>query len=463
MKSPVLLVVDGETADREHTAQVLRASGYRTRTCGDGLQAVLGIESDPPDLVISDIHMEGMGGFDLLVHVKARWPDLPVVILSTVGDHSTVVEAMQRGASDYVMKPAASASLLAAVKKGMRIRVAYPSPPSRIPEILGRTRGMVEVRRLVTLAASSEVYVFITGETGTGKELVARAIHRYSSRSAAPFVAHNCAATPHDLFESQFFGHRRGAFTGAFENHIGLLEQADGGVLLLDELESLEPSNQAKLLRVLDDGEIRPLGSSEPRRVSVRFFAATNRDEQQLIASGALRDDLYYRLRGLQIPLPSLRERREDIPILADFFLGPEDGPISPEALDALCAFSWPGNVRQLRNVIRGAKALAGTGKVGLQHLALNPPAPDPSRETHASNPTFPWPAGSTLKEIERLAILEALRSHGGNLSRAARTLGIDRSTLRRKCIGLARKECHGQGCDGGHCEAAVAFPSRSP
>jgi DNA-binding NtrC family response regulator len=291
---------------------------------------------------------------------------------------------------------------------------------------------MVQVRHLVFLAARNDVNVLITGATGTGKELVARAVHRLSSLCSGPFVAHNCSLTPPDLFESQFFGHRRGSFTGADRDHVGLLEVAHGGTLLLDELECLSLSHQAKLLRVMDDGDVRPVGSSEPRTVSVRFLAATNRDPQEMVRQGTLREDLYYRLRGLEIKLPPLRERREDVALLALHFLAGHEGTFTTEAFAALRDYSWPGNVRELRNVVRRARTLAADRPISPCDLALDS-APAVIPDEPPGPMGLPIVAGHALMEAERNTIVRALRDAGGRQTQAARSLGIDRSTLRRK------------------------------
>jgi DNA-binding NtrC family response regulator len=283
----------------------------------------------------------------------------------------------------------------------------------------------------VTLAAGSSVPVLITGETGTGKELVARAIHRYSPLSAGPFVAHNCAVMPRDLFESQFFGHRRGSFTGAERDHEGLLVRADGGVLFLDEVQALLLEHQAKLLRVLDDGEVLPIGATRAARIAVRFLAATNRDPREMIEAGELREDLYYRLCGFEIRLPPLRERRGDIPLLALHFLGSAAPGFRPDAMEALTHAAWPGNVRQLRNAVASAAAAAGGAEISLRHLSLE--AEDRAAATGGNGGATPEALRGTLRDVERRAIVQALADSEGNRSLAARLLGIDRSTLRRK------------------------------
>jgi two-component system NtrC family response regulator len=294
---------------------------------------------------------------------------------------------------------------------------------------VGHSASILQVRHQVVLASRSDANVVITGQTGTGKELVARSIHRLSSPDRPrPFVAHNCALTPPDLFDSEFFGHRRGAFTGADRDRVGLLRQADGGILLLDELECLSLTNQAKLLRVLDDGEIRPLGGEESRSISVRFLAATNRSPAAMFATGDLRQDLYFRLRGFQIELPPLCERIDDIPLLAAHHLQPRHKHLTPAALDALARCRWPGNVRQLRSVLGSACANAGAGDIEERHLDLA--AADPRRPEPSAQPS---PRDSSLRAIERRAIVAALTDNQGSRNLAAKSLGIHRSTLRRR------------------------------
>jgi two-component system NtrC family response regulator len=292
---------------------------------------------------------------------------------------------------------------------------------------------MVEVRHRVTLAARSNVPILITGDTGTGKELVARAIHATSASASGSFVPHNCAVSPRDLFDSQFFGHRKGAFTGADQDHLGLLREADGGMLFLDELETLDLMFQAKLLRVLDDGEVRPVGSEKSYRVAVRFVAATNRAPRSMLADGSLREDLYYRLRGFEIQLPRLAERRQDIPALARYFL---DGAPEPtaEAMALLEAGPWPGNVRELRNAVVRAVAVANGRAIEPDHLPSGlETAGDEALETSPHRAGELQEVSLSLRDVERRAILEAMERCGGNRSKAARMLEIDRSTLRRK------------------------------
>ncbi len=444
MRGRLVLIVDDEACVARYLESTLSGAGYRTRVARNGVEGLLAIERERPDLVLSDLKMPEMDGLELLRHVRQRWPDLPLILVTVVESIDTVVHAVRMGAVNYLIKASPPEVILSAVERACRSASGGGRPADSFDEIVGTSRSMVEARHLIALAARSDVNVLITGRTGTGKELAARAIHRASSLSDGPFVAVNCAAVPSDLFESTFFGHRKGAFTGADRDATGLLEAANGGVLLLDELESLAPAHQAKLLRFLDDGEVRPVGASLVRHADVRVLAASNMDPAELLESSLLREDLYFRIRGFEIHLPDLRERASDIPHLAAHFLGADGPRLSPEALDVLAAYDWPGNVRELRNVLARARALAGSGTIGPEHLALSP-LRGRGRETPAGaasvTPTAAAPGASvtgTLRDIERQAVIEALTRAEGNRSRAARSLGIDRSTLRRKLKELA-------------------------
>jgi DNA-binding NtrC family response regulator len=425
-----LLVVDDDPGSLRYAALALEHAGHRVRTAPDGVHAVLAVERERPALVVTDLQMPNMDGLELLTLIRERWPDLPVMVISVQEDIATVVEAVQRGAVNYLVKPVSIPVLLAAAAKALARAARTPAEPAA-PEIVGVSAAIVRVRHLIALASRSDVNVVVTGETGTGKELVARAIHRLSGLAGGPFVAHNCALTPAEMFDSEFFGHRRGAFTGADRDRAGILREAHGGVLFLDELECLPPAHQAKLLRVLDDGEIRAVGSDQSRPVSVRFLAATNRPPEEMLASRELREDLYYRLRGFQIELPPLRERREDIPLLAAHLLGAR-AELTGRALRALEECAWPGNVRQLRNALRSAHAVADGRSIDAGHLDLSA-ATSARASTAPPPPVATTPKGATLEDLEREAIARALEACGGNLSQAARALGIHRSTLRRK------------------------------
>jgi len=433
--SSKILIVEDERGAADYLQAVLFELGHELRVTSNGIEALIALEANAYDLVISDLRMPQMDGFELLTHVKQRWSDLPVIVLTGETEVSGIVEAVQLGATNYLMKPATPALIEAAVSRALMPGKAAVAGDGSLPELIGSSPAMVEVRHRVVMAARSDVHVLVTGDTGTGKELVSRAIHDYSSLADGPFVAHNCAIAPQDLFESEFFGHRRGSFTGADRDRLGLLREAHGGVLFLDELETLHPVHQAKLLRVIDDGEVRPVGDERTFNVSVRFVAATNRDPRIMIEEEGLRADLYYRLRGIEIALPRLRERLGDVPLLAAHFLG-EDGPeITDDAMQALCESAWPGNVRQLRNVLQGAKALAGDGRITRRNLSLDADVvpPPPRLVPEGTTPTVPH--GATLREVEKQAITQALEDCDGNRTKAAKLLDIDRSTLRRKIV----------------------------
>jgi len=448
VRNASVLVVDDDRCSLDFMRLALSGEFAQVRTATGGIEALLALEASVPDLVITDLRMPDMDGLELLQLVKERWPEVPLILVTVEQEIATVVEAVQRGATNYLTKPVSPSSLCSIAVRALATTCASRTTADRsVPEILGSSRCMVRARHLVCLAARSDVNVLITGETGTGKELVARAIHRLSSLSRGPFIAHNCAVSPQDLFESLFFGHRRGAFTGADRDHRGLLEQADGGVLFLDELECLSLQHQGKLLRFLDDGRIQPVGSEQDRVVAVRILSATNREPERMLADGSLREDLYYRLRGFEIQLPPLRGRRQDISRLAEHFLSGTGKILTSGALDALRAFHWPGNVRQLRNALQSARALASGAMIGNRDLSLTPVSRgvlgavgtrvlEPGAEESSLKPS-PEPAkiasGGSLRSLERQALLDALRTAQGHRGKAAQALGIHRSTLRRK------------------------------
>ncbi len=430
-----ILVVDDDGSCARYASAALTESGHEVRCAANGVEALLLVEERLPDLVLSDLRMPEMDGLELLAHLRQGWPELPVLLITVDEDIEHVVQAVQSGAVNYLLKPCAPERLCDAVEKALRIpRSPRQHGYDEMARIIGRSRAMVEVRQAVLFASRAEMPVLITGRTGTGKEIVARTIHAASKRSSGPFVAHNCALAPRDLVDSVLFGHRRGAFTGADRDQVGLFEQADGGVLFLDELEAMSLELQAKLLRVLDDGEVHAIGSPKARHVSIRFVAATNREPLTMVAEGTLREDLYWRLRGLEIHLIPLSERLEDVQPLTEHFLGDDHAGISPEAAEALRECAWPGNVRELKNRILVAREKAQGQRIELRHLQLEP--------THRGAPPGEPPRSSrtqTLKESENEVILRTLAACGGNRTRAARALGIDRATLRRKLAELER------------------------
>ena len=427
-----ILVAEDERASGEYLKLLLEEMGFEVRLTGNGVEALLALEAGAFDLVITDLRMPSMDGFELLTHLGQRWPDLPAIVLTANEDVSDVIDAIRLGAVNYLVKPATPSSVGLAVERALLTRRRSVIADATVPELVGQSKAMVEVRHRVLMAARSDVHVLVTGDTGTGKELVSRAIHTHSGLSKGPFVAHNCALSPSDLFESEFFGHRRGAFTGADRDRRGLLREAHEGVLFLDELETLDPGFQAKLLRVIDDGEVRPVGAEKAERVNVRFVAATNREAQVMIDEGSLREDIYYRLRGIEIRLPAIADRREDIPMLVSHFGRDGADSFTPEAMEALCRAPLPGNIRQLRNIVQGARAAAGDSPVGMLHL----PADQLGRggaSALTGTGAGGIPRGISLRELERRAILQALEDCDANRTRAAKLLEIDRSTLRRK------------------------------
>jgi len=408
MLDPEVLVVDDDPCAANYLALVLQDARYIVKTAATGGQALRALEQGLPAVAFLDLQMPEMDGLELLTKIKERWPTLPVVMITVEEDISTVVDAVQRGATNYLVKPAAPAIILAATARAIaRNSRRVHSERDAACEVVGTSPAIVHVRQRVALAARTDVNVIITGETGTGKELVSRAIHRLSPQSTGPFIAHNCALLPAEMFDSEFFGHRRGAFTGADRDRVGLLQRAHDGVLFLDELECLSPANQSKLLRVLDDGEIRPVGADLTRLVSVRYFAATNRPPEIMLCERELRDDLYYRLGGFEIRLPPLRDRTEDIASLVEHFLRGSGNALTRQALQALERYSWPGNVRQLRNVLQAAKGVATGEFIDLPHLELG------WATARSERPSSIQGAGSTategpttsLESLEREAI----------------------------------------------------------
>jgi two-component system response regulator PilR (NtrC family)/two-component system response regulator HydG len=440
-----IVVVEDHRDLREFLAEALGEAGYSVEafpTADAALPRLLA--GEPADLVVTDLVLPGMRGHELLQEIRARRPELNVVVITAFGSIDSAIEMMKAGAYDYLTKPFGTDELLLTVERALqesrlrrevaRLSRAAAAPP---PGFVGASRPMQELFQLLGRIADSGHAVLITGESGTGKELVAHSLHRYSSRSA--FVAVNCAALPEHLLESELFGHVKGAFTGADRDKVGLFHAADGGTLFLDEVGELPPALQPKLLRVLESSEVRRVGATEAHRVDVRLVAATNRDLEEEVREGRFREDLFWRLNVLHVVVPPLRERTADIPLLAEHFLAVSGTPagasrpgarrISREALAMLTSYPWPGNVRELRNAIARAATLATTDVVHPEDL---PPRVREVGRTatlvaDASQRQLP------LRELEREYILEVLRQTGGNKSRAAEILGLDRKTLYRK------------------------------
>ncbi len=440
-----VLVVDDDRAVRTALRVNLSKAGFEVTLAQDGDEALKVMRQSAVDLVLSDVKMPGRSGLELLPELQEHWPRVPVVIMTGFGSVSNAVEAMRAGASDYIIKPVSRDELVVVLERALRERAledevtelrAQVHGQYAFDKLVGRTAAMQEVYGLVTAVASTDALVLLTGPTGTGKELLSHAIHYNSPRKGGPFVRINCAALPEGILESELFGHERGAFTGAIRQHRGRFEQADGGTLLLDEIGEIPLSVQVKLLRVLESGELQRLGGRETIEVDVRVIAATNRDLRAEVRAGRFRQDLFYRLNVFHIPVPSLSQRREDIPLLVDHFLARfaerhdrDVRSLSAEAMEALMAHDWPGNVRELEHTIERAVLLARSAEIDAFQL----PEAEAS-EAGESGALFDLEPGlslpDSLKEVERQLIIEALRQEQGVQARAARSLGISRSNL---------------------------------
>jgi len=433
-----ILVVEDDRELRELLEEVLKDGGYEVHTFGSAETALRALETPPgPDLVLTDLLLPGLSGQDLLREVHARLPGVGVLIMTAFGSIASAIELTKAGAFDYLTKPLSTEHLLHAVARALaagRGRRRVPAGRGSLPGFVGKAPCMLQLYDLIERAAGSPHAVLITGESGTGKELVAHALHRLSGREA--FVSVNCSALPEQLLESELFGHERGAFTGADRAKEGLFQVADRGTLFLDEVAELPLALQPKLLRALEQSEVRRVGGTSARTVDVRVVAATNRDLEAEVRAGRFRDDLYWRLNVLTVDVPPLRERPEDIPDLARSFLpaaapggdGPPPG-FTPEALALLGSYAWPGNVRELRNAVFRAAVLAEPPGIRPEHL------PARIRTGGETSGLLARAAGRqlSLEELERLYILQILRQTGGNKSRAAEILGLDRKTLYRK------------------------------
>jgi two-component system NtrC family response regulator len=443
---PKILVVDDDASLRRILEYNLAEEGYAVATAGSGEEALGLLEKARFDLVVTDIKMPGMDGMDLLRRVKESSPGTQVIVITAFGTIEMAVEAMKAGAFEYVTKPFNRDGLRLAVRKALRFQtletenVRLKREVTRkfgFENIVGDSPQMQRVFRLIEKVADSDASVLITGDSGTGKELVARAIHYRSSRAERPFVALNCAAIPRELLESELFGHKKGSFTGAIRDRSGKFEEARGGTLFLDEIGELPIDLQAKILRALQEREVTPVGGNDVIRIDARILAATNRDLEEAIEAGKFRDDLYYRLAVVPIHMPSLRERPDDIPLLVAHFLkelaGGQRVTVTRDAMDALKRHPWKGNVRELENTIERLLVLRETDAIRLEDLPEKVRSPSPPAEEPGAGVgfTFTFPAeGIGLEQAERALILEALRRSGWNQSRAAQLLRVPRHIL---------------------------------
>ncbi|MFH7320432.1 sigma-54-dependent transcriptional regulator [Desulfurivibrio sp. D14AmB] len=441
---PKVYICDDEEGIIRYLRKTLAELGYdvKARTSPLALLKELSEEGEEGGVLLLDIRMPEMDGLELLGRVNANRPDLGVIVMTGYGTIDSAVEAIKRGAFDYLTKPFPEERLAAVIQRclerqgllaenrALKNDLRQQLAPD---QIVFKSRRFGEVYELAQRVGASDLNVLLLGESGTGKELVAAAIHYAGPRAERRFLALNCAALTETLLESQLFGHLRGAFTGADENRKGLLVEADGGTLLLDEVGELSPALQAKLLRVLQEGEFIPVGSTKPQRVDVRFIAATNKNLAEMVAAGTFREDLYYRLNVFSLQLPPLRERPEDIQALAGHFLrraavrsGHPVRELTPDALAALGKYEWPGNVRELRNVIERGLVIARGDKLTAADLPLHLTRPGNGEDNGGAAPL-------TLADAERLQVARILKRTGWNKSRAARLLDITRSTLDRK------------------------------
>ncbi len=439
-----ILVVDDDSYVRESTEEILRRKGYQVDTSANGKDALVRLDEADFDLILSDIKMPEMDGIELLAAAKGKYPDIHVIMMTAFGSVDNAVEAMRKGAYDYIQKGSADPTEIELVveralkyqdsqRENKRLRSELQDKYS-FNNMIGKAHNMEQVFDLIDTVADSRATVLVTGESGTGKELVARALHYNSSRRSAPFIRLNCAALPKDLMESELFGHEKGAFTGAIKQTRGRFEMADGGTLLLDEISEIDPALQAKLLRVLQEREFERIGSTQTIKVDVRIVATTNRDLQKEVEAGNFREDLYYRLNVIEMGLPPLRERKEDIPALVQNFVAKyneENGKritgVADATLDALLAYDWPGNIRELENYTERAVVVA-------RGEAL---APDDYPQRLTSGPQGRDDGGihvgMTVQEMERRLIMKTLESCQGNRTEAAGMLGISTRTLRNK------------------------------
>jgi DNA-binding NtrC family response regulator len=438
-----ILVVDDETAARSALTELLREEGFEVQSAGDGFKALGRLDGWTPDIMITDLKMPGMDGIQLMDKVRAQVPDVSVVVMTAFGTVESAVEAIQHGADDYLTKPLHLGQLLVVVERvlehrelraetqRLRDELARRDTPKEdedasVAGLVGRSRAFREMISLVEQVASSDASVLLVGENGTGKESVGHALHQLSYRAAAPFVPVHCASLNLDMLERELFGYEAGAFAGAVELREGRFVQANGGTLFLDEVAELPMAIQARILRALQEGAIERIGGTESIKIDVRLIAASDRDLHDEVQSGRFREDLFYRLNVICVRVPTLRERRDDIPVLAMNFLkrhgranGKSLSAFTERALGVLLNFDWPGNVTQLENCIERAVVLSRGDEIEPREL------PRELMTSGRSSEEMPHVPGASLRELERFAILKTLEHVGGSTSKAARILGI--------------------------------------
>jgi two-component system response regulator AtoC len=433
-----ILIVEDDEFHLQTLARCLSGPGVEVLAVESAERALANVARFRPDLVITDIRLEGMSGFDLLHRLRAAAPEIDVVMITAFEEMQNAINAIKAGAYDYLVKPLDLDQLELVVERCFQDRkarkraeepAAAATQQAEFPILVGRDPQMIELYKLIARVAQNALPVLIRGETGTGKEVIARTIHRNSTAAAEPFVALNCAAIPETLLESELFGHLRGSFTGAAADRKGRFELAGTGTIFLDEIGDTGQAFQAKLLRVLQEHEYYPVGGEQPRRSRARVITATHRPVAEMVRDGTFREDLYFRLRVVEIVVPPLRDRRSDIPLLANHILakvnrnlGKEVRLIPNEVMPVLLGYDWPGNIRELENTLTRAAILAQGPVITLEHLALGDPEP--------AQP--PEPAARTLDAVERAHVRRVLAEFNGNKTRAALELGVSRPRLDR-------------------------------
>ncbi|MGE0129199.1 MAG: sigma-54-dependent transcriptional regulator [Blastocatellales bacterium] len=451
-----ILLIDDDASLRRVLAHHLAEAGYQVLTAANGKEGLEVFTENQVEMVITDIQMPELNGLELMQRISVMSPDVVVLVITAHGSIETAVEAMKLGAYDYITKPFNREELLLTVAKGLehtalvrenRSLKRFIESRFSLDNIIGNSNAMQRVFHLVEKVARTDLAILLTGESGTGKEIIAKAIHQHSARRDGPFVVINCGAIPEGLLESELFGHRKGAFTGAHANARGKLEAADKGTVLLDEIGELPLALQVKLLRVIEGGEFTRVGETETRRADVRFLAATNRDLARMVEDGRFREDLYFRLKVVPVHLPPLRERLEDIPLLADYFLkevgqryGRAGLRFEKEVFRYFQTYAWPGNVRELKHTVERLAVIAETDAIGTRDLPENMTA----TTGNAANVLIQLPDdGIDLEEVEREILRQALEKHSGNQTRAAQYLNITRSALiyRMQKFGLQQAE----------------------
>jgi DNA-binding NtrC family response regulator len=442
-----ILIVEDEDNARKGYEALLCKWGFEVLGVGSGEDALAKFQEFDPQVMLADVELPGMDGLELLRHLGEEIQRIPVIIITGRGSDERVVQAIEAGAFWYIEKPLKPPVLRALLdrafgrlrdQQAVAVLTRQLRDAGKLGVLVGASSAMQDVMRQVEMAAPSTASILITGETGSGKEMVARSLHMLSPRAERPFVAINCSAIPESLMESEIFGHEKGAFTGAAERRIGCFELAHGGTLLLDEIGEMPAPTQAKLLRVLEDRKVRRLGSKVETPVDVRVLAATNKNPEQAVADGHLRQDLYFRLNVFHVHLPPLREHKEDLPLLIEHLLeeisekhGKKVSGVGADVMELLRSYPWPGNVRELRNVLERAAIASDRGIIGRQHL--------PSDFGHAATTVtaglngIRFPIGATVDEMERELILQTLAATSQNKTRAAELLGISLKTLHNK------------------------------